>query len=405
MLELKEQLLNHFNSHWVEKHITNLQIDEIELCMKGNARFHANDQGLTVHNWIQKYGQAETHEFYVSAPNSLAKKAKGTSLSIELYIDMEKVSQFKACENHHCPTHFIIHTNPETRGNTSCPDRTQYQFQVNGLLQINQLELLDGSEGRTKNVYGLVIGQDRFVAKKLVDIGDGSVLDGVPLEVATKYLTAEIIRLARMQLFVKQFFACAKHEGGEVADFCMTEAFLIKLYWTLLAVPKEGNEDNKQMVEDETAPVLDSVYLVEPRQTTTTVIKFSRMLEVSNANNKKMATLMAFAHFVLKVTACQYMFADIQGSIEMSTLNKSIITLFDLMTHTPHGKSRLGDCRLHGIRDFIWHHHCNQICLTLRLCSAAMLNATCQSLSGGQADSLPADIDNLDDLDQLDDED
>ncbi|KAG5219429.1 hypothetical protein IMY05_C4907000500 [Salix suchowensis] len=184
--------------------------DEIELRMKGNARFHANDQGLTVHNWIQKYGQAETHEFYVSAPNSLAKKAKGTSLSIELYIDMEKIC---------------------------------------------------GKE---------VGGYWRRFSVRWSPFGG-----------PTKYLTAEIIRLARMQLFVKQFFACAKHEGGEVAGISH------QIILDPLAVPKEGNEDNKQMVEDETAPVLDSVYLVEPRQTTTTVIKFSRMLEVSNANNKR----------------------------------------------------------------------------------------------------------------------
>ncbi|KAF9490763.1 hypothetical protein BDN71DRAFT_1511019 [Pleurotus eryngii] len=69
MLELKEQILNHFNPHWVEKHVANLQI------------------------WIQKYGQAETCEFYVTAPNSYAKKAKGTSLSVELYIDMDKYQE------------------------------------------------------------------------------------------------------------------------------------------------------------------------------------------------------------------------------------------------------------------------------------------------------------------------
>lgn len=114
VLELKEQILNHFNPHWVEKHVANLQMyvltlirtlspfsssqlttffhsDEIELRMKGNARFHTDDLGLTVRSWIQKYGQAETREFYVTAPNSYAKKAKGTSLSVELYIDMDKV--------------------------------------------------------------------------------------------------------------------------------------------------------------------------------------------------------------------------------------------------------------------------------------------------------------------------
>ena len=59
--------------------------------------------------------------------------------------------------------------------------------------------------------------------------------------------------------------------------------------------------------------VLASVYLVEPRRASSAVLKFSGTLGAQNHQDKRSATVMAFSHFVIEDTACQYMFADIQG--------------------------------------------------------------------------------------------
>ena len=101
-----------------------------------------------------------------------------------------------------------------------------------------------------------------------------------------------------------------------------------------------------------------SVYLVEPRRASSAVLKFSGTLGMNNRVDKRSATIMAFSHFVLEDSACQYMFADIQGmlhfefvlpcihqlctnlgSMDRNVLvaNESVLTLFDPMTHTPIG--------------------------------------------------------------------
>lgn len=56
-------------------------------------------------------------------------------------------------------------------------------------------------------------------------------------------------------------------------------------------------------------------YLVEPLRATTSVVKFSGTFGASNRSNKLSATMTAFAHFIANKTACQLIFADIQGMI------------------------------------------------------------------------------------------
>jgi hypothetical protein len=58
---------------------------------------------------------------------------------------------------------------------------------------------------------------------------------------------------------------------------------------------------------------LTSVYLVEPRHASSAVLKFSGTLGAQNRQDKRTATVTAFSHFAVEDTACQYMFADIQG--------------------------------------------------------------------------------------------
>jgi hypothetical protein len=53
---------------------------------------------------------------------------------------------------------------------------------------------------------------------------------------------------------------------------------------------------------------------VEPRRISSAVLKYSGTLGIGNGEDKLSATITAFSHFVVENSACQYMFADIQGT-------------------------------------------------------------------------------------------
>ena len=72
--------------------------------------------------------------------------------------------------------------------------------------------------------------------------------------------------------------------------------------------------------------VLASVYLVESCHASSAVLKFSGTLSAQNCQDKQSATVMAFSHFVLEDTTCQYMFADIQGTHYETYLFFKILT-------------------------------------------------------------------------------
>ena len=74
---------------------------------------------------------------------------------------------------------------------------------------------------------------------------------------------------------------------------------------------REGTPDS---LDEESNSFLSAVYLVEPRRISTAVRKFSGTLGVSNRPDKLSATIMAFSHFVIQETACEYMFSDLQGT-------------------------------------------------------------------------------------------
>jgi len=120
-------------------------------------------------------------------------------------------------------------------------------------------------------------------------------------------------------------------------------------------------------------------------------LKFSGTLGAQNRQDKRSATVMAFSHFVIEDTACQYMFADIQGSMDRSTTmhNESVLTLFDPMTHTPASQSGLGDHGLEGFEDFLKCHRCTTICSSMELCKLSVMAETIQGIK----EELEADPD------------
>ena len=53
-------------------------------------------------------------------------------------------------------------------------------------------------------MFQMIIEGERFVAKKLVDIGKGR--RSVPLPEAVRHLSADLVRLKGMEYFAKGFF-------------------------------------------------------------------------------------------------------------------------------------------------------------------------------------------------------
>ena len=67
----------------------------------------------------------------------------------------------------------------------------------------------------------MIIEGDQFVAKKLVNTGNGR--GHVSLPEAVQFLSADLIRLKRMEYFAKAFFTWGGQEGAEL----MRMTFLI----------------------------------------------------------------------------------------------------------------------------------------------------------------------------------
>lgn len=76
-----------------------------------------------------------------------------------------------------------------------------------------------------------------------------------------------------------------------------------------------GSDDERDSTID-----FKQVFLVEPRRLSTAVLKFSGTLGVTSRSEKRSATMTAFSHWVIEGTACQYMFADIQGALNFQCL-------------------------------------------------------------------------------------
>ena len=82
--------------------------------------------------------------------------------------------------------------------------------------------------------------------------------------------------------------------------------------------PGEESEPGGERPSDgglETPPEeLAEIYLVEPMRLTSTVIKYSGTLGSTTRTDLRSLTMAAFAHYAAQETACQYVFADIQGT-------------------------------------------------------------------------------------------
>jgi hypothetical protein len=71
----------------------------------------------------------------------------------------------------------------------------------------------------------MIIAGEEFVAKALVDVGRGH--GDVSLDESVRFLSADLVRLKRMEYFAKAFFARVAQEGAETT--CIIFLFQILL--------------------------------------------------------------------------------------------------------------------------------------------------------------------------------
>jgi hypothetical protein len=105
-----------------------------------------------------------------------------------------------------------------------------------------------------------------------------------------------------------------------VTVFQVSDAFIIKVFTSTL-VHASDRENSPLEGDSESGPSnnaaeikVTGVYLVELLRPSSAVLKFSGTLGQRLRSDKRTGTILAFSHFVLDNTACQYMFCDLQGT-------------------------------------------------------------------------------------------
>ncbi|KDR77949.1 hypothetical protein GALMADRAFT_1294976 [Galerina marginata CBS 339.88] len=223
-----------------------------------------------------------------------------------------------------------------------------------GLLDKKPMDLSSKDKGRSKDVFELSIPSmdGKYVAKAF----NASIAKKEGGNRNQVYLLHELVRVKRLASFFEAFVEYADNLAVELAEFSVSEAFII-----CLDPPIDGIPD---------------AYLVEPRRVSTSVTKFSGTLGSSTRTDKLSGTISAFAHYVAMSSACKLVFADLQGSMHYNPGEPQILVLFDPMTHSPFQTTGLGDFGATGIEDFIDHHVCSIVCDRLGLPSKDVLRQT-----------------------------
>ncbi|KIO16270.1 hypothetical protein M407DRAFT_34077 [Tulasnella calospora MUT 4182] len=254
-------------------------------------------------------------------------------------------------------------------------------------ISIHPIQLSRGDKGRSKDIYEFTISGEStpYVAKKLVRKAPGMLVSDVMEQ--RSLLLSDLIRLARGHWFAKRFESRAEEFGVEPSAFRFTDGFMIDVPAAKKPrkksvqarsstassgslVPYGSLDNEKSDAEDswdseEPDEDLAEVFLVEPRRSTTRVAKYTGTLDNQNWSDLLGATVNAFAHFVAMDSACEYLLADLQGLQD----TRAGTILIDPMSHTPLGKSGLGDFGLEGVQRFIDSHRCSPICKSLQLAS------------------------------------
>ncbi|KAF8497709.1 hypothetical protein JB92DRAFT_3125605 [Gautieria morchelliformis] len=199
------------------------------------------------------------------------------------------------------------------------PNITEHEEILSGLLNDSPIILAAAYQGRSKDVFKLIIGQQTYAAKR----------SGDPKMPYMNTLLAS---------FTEEFFEEVRGQGIEVEAFTITEAFIIQ-------------------VVQETAEDINHAYLVEPLRSSTATIKFSGTLTNRVASGRRAAGV------------------DLQGNINVVN-QVATLTLFDPQSHSVTAKSGSGDHGPEGIQAFIDSHCCTAVCHSMQLLPVEDMNET-----------------------------
>nr|VWO98094.1 Lysyl endopeptidase (EC (Protease IV) (PvdS-regulated endoprotease) [Ganoderma boninense] len=424
VLALRSRIVKEVNGRWTEFYSAALLEEETSLRAPNNFVFPADCLIMTVAQWYQVYNRPEYRDTYIVLPKQTQRKGKANTktyaFSVELYIhvgqyttrtgDPELSGTGKAGSKRKTSAvdvsdarvgsqsskrsretsspqpprqtlrslfvadgDLLTQTPPTVPvveiqfKKTTClisegsgsPTLLEESASMSGFLESKAFDLNAGERGSMKDIFGFRFSNQSYIAKKLVNVGSGR-SDDIPLSKAVSILTADLIRVKHMAYFAEKFKALAYDHGVDVAEFDVSDAFLIKSYKpSSLTVPPTEDADREPRegsADVEPTEEISAVYLVEPVRLTTAVVKFTGTLGSTNRNDLRSLTVTAFAHYVAEQTACRYVFADIQGSNNANANGKLSITLFDPMTHTAEGTSGVGDHGMKGLQDFVTNH-------------------------------------------------
>lgn len=151
------------------------------------------------------------------------------------------------------------------------------------------------------------------------------------------YIKLEIVRLARGDAFLKDFFKFCKDKEVNIYHGTSTAGLLSKMqcsYQTALQFtdafllqerskvsPASGlNEVSSNGTEDSNSSFLGLMWMIEKRHASERVQKFCGTLRhVNSSSDLAHLTVAAFNHFVYGVTQGELIFADLQGIFVVTT--------------------------------------------------------------------------------------
>ncbi|GJJ10462.1 hypothetical protein Clacol_004688 [Clathrus columnatus] len=205
------------------------------------------------------------------------------------------------------------------------------------------------ASGQTKHMYDAHIGTNVYAAKCFYNLG-------IPqTEISAKdnwtHLQNELSRHITATKLGEQFVFAANEKNLTLCNFTFSDSWL--------AVVKEGEQ-------------IGWSYLMAPMLDINGIQKFSGTAVAGVNDSLIRQTMDTFAHFSLIETQGQLVLTDIQGISskrinQMGYRESNMLTLFDLMMHTIHGTSRIGDDGEQGIEAFKVQHRCNSLCKALHL--------------------------------------
>ncbi|KAF7970555.1 hypothetical protein HWV62_23733 [Athelia sp. TMB] len=393
---LKEDIVQQLNVQWTTKHVTDLLVNETELRARNNITFPQDTDTLTIRKWYGIWNQPETRDAYITIPAGMGKIGKSLGFCLELFIDYDSFLQRTSSEDDDAVLGTKTGKKRKASGShTGSKRRKGSQMHTSILTSsfrpdseaVTTTKVLASNKIHFRRTVCTINLEDgKPTCRESTEVENG-LLDIAPMSLSavdrgkTKEVfavLADLIRIGRMSHFAKGFRARADRENVEIEYFQVSDAFIMKAYDPVLERPVEKDPIPPGMgSEDEEDPITSfkQVFLVEPRRLSSAVIKFSGTLGVTNRNEKRSATMTAFSHWVIENTACEYMFADIQGSLDRDARGDggTVLTLFDPMTHTHAQTSGLGDHGALGFKDFIDSHQCNFICRQLKLAPTSVL--------------------------------